>query len=135
MVYNEELHAKLLEVGKVLEVGVTHTLEEPFIKTIAGTLDFFGATREQVGLATFDLGKAKYKIWDALGMWYTGRLNADGELLLCLEKLIKLYIFQNHVGGWAWWLRGHDLEIEEPGRCEDCIESYETWQEEQKIAT
>ena len=65
-------------------------------------------------------------------MCYTGRLEQDenyfeSSVFKGVEKMVKLYIFQNHVGGFAWWLRGHDMEIEEPARCEDCIESYNSW--------
>jgi len=131
MAYNQQLHAELLELGKKLETHITHTLEKPFCETIVATLEFFGASEIQKRQAVVDLFQAKFKIWDLLGIWYTGGLHAEGELFDCVENLVKLYILQKHVGGFAWWLRGHDLEIEKPSHCEDCIESYDTWKKEE----
>jgi len=131
-----ELHSELLEKGKKLEKGTTHKLEPPFIETIIKTLEYFGADSGQLGQVAFDLLRAKYKIFDWLGMCYTGRLERDDEffssyyetkVFKTIEKMVKLYLLQNHVGGFAWWLRGHDLDVEEPTRCEDCIESYDSW--------
>lgn len=137
MEYNKELHSKLLSCGKSLERSQCHTLEKPFVETIVATLDFFGCTRSQLGLVVFDLVQAKYKIFDWLGMAYTGRIEDPNNEIATkqahdvIEKMIKLYIEQKHVGGFAWWLRGHDLEVEEPSRCEDCIKSYDEWRSEQ----
>lgn len=125
--YNEQLHEEMCEVGRKLEKKTTHQLPKPFLNAILGTMEYYGADSKQLAQAKFDLFAAKYKIWDALGMWYTGRLEAKGELLKCLENFCKLYIAQNHVGGFAWFLRGHDLDIESPKRCEDCIQSYKDW--------
>lgn len=130
-----ELHTELLKVGKTLEKGETHELEPDFIETLLQTLQFFGATKGQLGMVVFDLTEAKYKIWDWLGMCYTGRLEQDdnyfeSEVFKAIEKFVKLYIMQKHVGGFAWWLRGHDLQVQEPFRCEDCIKSYDNWHNE-----
>lgn len=134
--YNQQLHSKLLEVGRELEKTQTHQLEKPFIESIIATLEYFGATQSQLGLVSFDLNQAKYKIWDWLGMAYSGRIEDPSDELAtkkvheCIENMVKIYILQNHVGGFAWWLRGHDLDVEEPSRCEDCIKSYEDWRKE-----
>lgn len=125
--YDSKLHAEMCEVGRKLEKKQTHQLPKPFLNAMLGTMEYYGATEAQLKQAKFDLFFAKYKIWDALGMWYTGRLNAKGQLLKCLEHFCKIYIAQNHVGGFGWWLRGHDLDVEEPSHCEDCIESYKSW--------
>lgn len=133
IIYDHDLHSKLLEVGRKLEKHTTHSLENPFVETILSTLEYFGASQAQLSLVAFDLIKAKYKIWDWLGMAYSGRIedpnnsSSTTSAHNCIEKMVKLYIFQNHVGGFAWWLRGHDLDIEEPSRCEDCIKSYDQW--------
>lgn len=132
--YNKELHSQLIDVGKKLERGSTHRLEEPFIETLLATLEYYGASQNQLRQVHFDLVKARYKIFDALGMWYTGRLedpnNTVSQVQDCLEKMVRLYILQSDVGGFAWFLRGHDLDIEEPVRCEDCIKSYHDWRNE-----
>lgn len=131
--FDIELHSKLLSVGRSLEKSTCHKLEEPFVETILATLEYFGSTRSQLALVHFDLVEAKYKIWDWLGMAYTGRIedpnddSATKSAHKCIENMIKLYIFQKHVGGFAWWLRGHDLDVEQPSRCEDCIKSYDEW--------
>ena len=129
--YDEGLHAELLEVGTKIEKKMTHQLPKPFVGTILGTLEFFGASSAQLAQAKMDLTFAKFKIWDMLGIWYTGGLvHAKGEVFDCIEKMVKLYILQKHVGGWAWWLRGHDLQIEEPSECQDCKDSYDSWLKE-----
>lgn len=136
MKYDKDIHSKLLICGKKLEKTTTHSLEKPFVETILSTLDYFGCSQAQLGLVAFDLGTAKYKIWDWLGMAYTGRIedpndsSATEQAHKTIEKMIKLYLLQNHVGGFAWWLRGHDLDVEEPTRCEDCIKSYDEWHNE-----
>jgi len=131
--YNKKLHSELLEIGKKLEKATTHKLETPFIETLMATLQYFGADKGQLQQVAFDLVTAKYKIWDWLGMCYTGRLEKENEnyyetsVFKGIEKMVKLYIFQNHVGGFAWWLRAHDMDFEEPKRCKDCIGSYDSW--------
>lgn len=130
--YDIELHTKLLQVGRKLEKGTIHKLEAPFIETLLATLDYFQADKRQLGQVHFDLTVAKYKIFDWLGMCYTGRLDANkgSPVFDCIEKMVKLYVLQNHVGGFAWFLRGHDLDIEDVKYCKDCIKSYEDWKKE-----
>lgn len=133
MEYNKDLHSKLLICGRSLEKNQCHSLEKPFVETILATLDYFGATRSQLGLVHFDLVVAKYKIFDWLGMAYTGRIedpndsSATKSAHKCIEKMIKIYLHQKDIGGFAWWLSGHDLDVEEPNRCVDCIKSYDDW--------
>ena len=119
--------------GKKIERDTTHKLERPFLDTIRATLDCFGLNAKQDQMIAFDLYMAKYKIYDWILMGLGGRYddpNDDASTRSVKNTLLKfadLYLKQKHVGGFAWWLRGHDLEIEEPKRCEDCIESYESW--------
>jgi hypothetical protein len=79
---------------------------------------------------------AKYRIFDWLGMAYTGRLDAKkgSELFSGIEKMVKLYVLQKNVGGFCWFLRGHDLDVSYKPvfRCPDCIKSYKYWMEEIK---
>jgi len=123
--YNAAKHKKLIVLGKSLEKGVTHKLPESFIHSIIGTLDFFGASAGELQQAIFDLTVAKYKIFDVLGMMYSSEYYQAKPIYAAIEKLVDLYIAQAHVGGFAWFLRGHDLDIEEPHHCDDCIKSYD----------
>jgi len=131
--YDQKLHSALLEVGRKVEKSQTHSLESPFINAVLGTLEYFGASNEQLTLVKFDLCVAKYKIYDWLGMAYTGRYQIEKDPLASqtffetIEKLVKLYVLMKNVGGFGWFLRGHDLDVEEPARCEDCIKSYNEW--------
>ena len=125
--YNEQKHEQLIEVGRKLEKGVTHKLEPPFVDSILGTLEFFGADQAELQQFSFDLKVAKYKVWDFLGMNYDSEYMQSKPVFQGLDKLVDLYIKTEHVGGFAWFLRGHDLEIEEPHKCDDCIKSYEDW--------
>lgn len=129
--FDQNLWEKLVATGKKLERKQTHGLHDVFVETVLATLDYYDASEEQLKLAGFDLYTAKYKIWDWLGMCLTGRLGKEKDLVYsCIENMARLYILQNDVGGWAWWLRGHDLDVEEPHRCEDCIKSYHDWMKE-----
>ena len=131
---HDDLWQELIKVGKEIEPGTpddpTNKMPEPMIHAIVETLRFFGLDDPGCKLAYWDLLQAKYRIWDWLGMCYTGRLEVDGITFEGIEKLVKLYILQKDVGGFCWFLRGHDLDVEEPHRCEDCIESYKSWMKE-----
>ena len=130
--YDTELWEDVVKTGKKLERGITHKLSNPFIDTIISTLEYYGATSSQLEQVQVDLLIAKYKIWDWLGMCLSGRLDTrpGDSVYKCIKKMCQLYVIQNNVGGWAWWLRGHDLDIEFPSRCEDCIKSYQCWLDE-----
>jgi len=128
--YNEKKHEKLLEVGRKLEKKQTHQLEMPFVESIMGTLEFFGADSADLGQIKMDLCFAKFKLWDAMGMWYSSAYFQSKPIYVGIDKLVDLYIRMNHVGGFGWFLRGHDLDIEEPKHCDDCIKSYEEWHNE-----
>ena len=132
--YNSALWHELVTTGKKLETRTTHNLPRPFVNTILGTLEYFGASQRQLKSAYFDLIIAKYKIYDWLGMCLTGRLDTEktDRLYTCIEKMTELYIKQEHVGGWAWWLRGHDMDVSTIFKCQDCIQSYDEWIKECK---
>jgi hypothetical protein len=131
--YDSKLWIDVIETGKQIEKGDCHTLPDPFVHSIVATMDYFGISEPQMKQVFFDLKVAKYKIWDWLGMCLTGRLDAEknSRLYECIEKMAKLYVLQKDVGGWAWWLRGHDLEFD-PFECKDCCKSYKDWMNEIK---
>ncbi len=128
--YDDKKHGRLLEVGRKIEKGVTHKLEPPFIDSILGTLEFFGASDAEMKQFIFDLKVAKYKIWDFLGMSYDSEYIQSKPVFIGFDKLVDLYTKMKDVGGFAWFLRGHDLDIEEPKKCADCIKSYQDWKKE-----
>ncbi len=128
--YNSAKHLKLIEIGRTLEKSQTHELEPPFIESILGTLEFFGAGAPELAQFKSDLGFARFKIWDFLGMNYDSEYMQSKPVFVGLDKLVDLYIRMENVGGFAWFLRGHDLQIEEPKKCEDCIKSYEEWHDQ-----
>ena len=129
--YDRHLHNQLLKIGKEIELhrdGINE-MPTPMINAIVETLKYFGLDEHASKNVYWELKKARYRIWDWLGMAYTGRLEVehDSQVFQCIEKMVKLYIAQKDVGGFCWFLRGHDLEVEEPHRCEDCIRSYKSW--------
>ena len=136
--YDSKLHHQLMKVGKTLEKGVNgdtiHEMPRPMINAIVETLRYYGLDDSMAKMAYWDLLVAKYRIWDWLGMAYTGRLEAKkgSRLFGCIENMVKLYIAQKDVGGFCWFLRGHDLDVEEPHKCNDCIKSYKNWIQEIK---
>ena len=133
---NKQLYEQLKEVGNAIEKSEEHTLESPFIDSIVATLEYFGVNETHLDVANTVLRQDKMKIYDFLGLALSGRFTivddpvANKVFVRVIEKLVKLYIKQRHVGGFGWWLRGHDLELEEPQRCDDCIKSYEDWHNE-----
>lgn len=137
MEYNTQLHTKLIEVGKNIEKGLTHSLEPQMIDGIIATLQYFGLSAGQQLTLEYDLKVAKYKIFDWLGMWYSGRCETDDARATqviqdVIEKMITHYIAMEHVGGWAWSFRGHidmDCATDEilNEKCAECIESYKHW--------
>lgn len=165
--YDTKKHARLLEVGRAIEKGVTHELEPEMIDGIIATFDVLGVHNGHLFQIVSDLCdsrwpshnnskqyswisynratqfvpmlSAKYKIYDWLGMMYSGRcIIGKPEDEICakiVDHMVDHYIAMKHVGGWAWSYRGHiDLQIElEIKRyvggihCQDCIDSYESW--------
>jgi len=101
--YDIKLHEKLIEIGSKLETKQTHELDQHFTDEIMDTLERFGASIEQMALARFDLRVAKYKIYDWLGMAYTGRYllvqdpPTSQTFFETIEKLVKLYILKANV--------------------------------------
>jgi hypothetical protein len=132
--YNEQKHQELLAVGRKLEKGVAHRLEEPFVDAILATLQFFNADQAEMQQFIFDLKVAKYKVWDFLGMNYDSHYMQEKPVYVGIEKLVDLYIAQNNLGGFGWFLRGHDLQVEDPHRCEDCVQSYLDWKKQMEVA-
>jgi len=139
--WDRKLWNKLIKIGRKLEPRIKgetwgeHKLSTPHINAILGTLDYYGATRDQINLASHDLKIAKYRIWDWLGMCYTGALSSGGcskQTFNCIENMVKLYVSMENVGGFAWFLKGHDLDVEEPKKCKHCISSYKSWMKEVK---
>jgi len=130
---DKELYEELKRVGSTIETSERHTLESPFIDSIVGTLDFFGVGQAHLALTNTVLRQDKIKIYDFLGLALCGRLNivddpiSNRNFVESIRTLSDLYIKQSHVGGFGWWLRGHDLDIEKPSHCEDCIKSYNEW--------
>lgn len=132
-----KLYEELKLVGSEIESGSINKLESPFIDTIVATLDYFNVSKTHKNHAKYVLSKERMKVVDYLGLALSGRLDIPNDessnfnLKQIIITMSKLYILQKNVGGFAWWLRGHDLDIEEPSKCEDCIESYSNWHEEQ----
>jgi hypothetical protein len=139
------LHRELLRIGHDIERGTTHTLEDVMIDGIIATFDVMGASSAHIQMMIFDLKKAKYKIFDWLGMMYTGRYQSgdtsDKMVFKIVQKMVEHYVVMKDVGGWAWSYRGHiDLEAEfdmnksysNGIHCQDCIDSYMNWQEDMK---
>jgi len=135
------IYEELKLVGSEIETETCNQLESPFIDTVIATLDFFNVNERQMKISQILLGQDKIKVYDYLCMGICGRLdlmgnenNTDnGIFRKAIMTFAKLYLLQKDVGGFAWWLRGHDLDIEEPSRCEDCIQSYANWKQEMEL--
>lgn len=128
-----QLYEQLKEVGSTVEPSERHTLESPFIESIVGTLEYFGVDDVHLRTCNSILRHDKLKIYDFLGVVFRGGINlydsevSNRNLHEAVKTLIEIYILQKNVGGFGWWLRGHDLDIEKPSHCDDCIRSYNEW--------
>ena len=65
----------------------------PMIEAIIKTLEYFGADSKQVYQMKHDFYIARYRIFDALGMYYTGALWAKGRLFEAIEKFGKVVCY------------------------------------------
>lgn len=124
---DEQLWSDVMDLGPKLEKKIAHELPNEFVDSIIMTFDFFGASDAELAQMVFDLKRAKYKIYDWLAMMLNGRKRKEPQIVEATRKMARLYLAQKHVGGFAWWLKGHDMEVQEPKRCEDCILSYEDY--------
>ena len=130
---DNQLYQQLKAVGNTVEPSERHTLESPFIESIVGTLEYYGVDDRHLNICNSILRKDKLKIYDFLGIIFRGGINSvddqvsNRNLHEGIRTLIKVYILQKDVGGFGWWLRGHDLDVEKPSHCDDCIKSYNEW--------
>ena len=135
-----QTYEELKTVGsKVENLESINKLESPFIDSIVATLDYFNVEPKHLKLTKYVLSVERMKIVDYLGMAFTGRFDLPNDeagnfnFHQIISKMVTLYIEQKNVGGFAWWLKGHDLDIEKPSYCKNCIDSYANWQEDQKV--
>ena len=133
---DKQLYEQLKAVGSTIETSDQHKLESPFIDSIVGTLEYFGVNDRVLQISNIVLRQDKIKIFDFLGVILRGGMNdsvdevSNKNLHDGIRKIIQVYIEQKNVGGFGWWLRGHDFDHEEPHRCVDCIRSYDEWSKE-----
>lgn len=125
-----ELKTILYQTGLAVEGTRQNTLETPFMETIVATLQYYDATREEIK----EVLELVWIFKNLVSLWLSKLLERklasdvqDGINLEQVKKLARLYIAQKDVGGFVWWLRGHDMDIEEPSFCQDCIDSYKSW--------
>ena len=123
-----------LEFGDVMpDTSRIKVRPNPMIEVFINTMIYYGAGNDVVKQMKHDMYIARYRLWDLLGMYYTGALcntqgiPINGQTFECVEKMVKLYIKMKDVGGFFWFLRGHDLDVEKPKRCKGCIKSYKDW--------
>jgi len=130
---DKQLYDQLKLVGDTVESSDRHKLESPFIDSIVGTLEYYGVDDRHLNTCNVILRQDKLKIYDFLGVVFRGGINlfdsevSNKNLHEGIRKLIEVYILQKDVGGFGWWLRGHDLDVEKPSHCDDCIKSYNEW--------
>jgi hypothetical protein len=114
--YNEILWIELIENGRTKEKGLTNRLSDADIVTIRDTLDYFGV--RATGQVVFDLHTAKYKVYDALGMWLQSGLRDAGaeapeDDRNVLVALANVYIHTAYVTQFVDYLRYMDLELDQ----------------------
>lgn len=81
MPYNKQLWEQIMKLGREKEPrsqGITNKLDEPAIKTVLATLDYFNASEIFMKQTIFDLyGPPKYRVFDWLAMNVMSRNDDD----------------------------------------------------------
>jgi len=131
--FNESLWKQLIENGRSKEKGVTNNLADIDVITTKETLEFFGI--EAAGLIIFDLHVAKYKVYDALGMWLQGRLSKNDQSVSDNDNifvaLANVYIHTKYVSQFVDYLRFMDLELDQgKWNTPDFIKKIDQWTED-----
>lgn len=130
---NETLWKQLIENGRIKEKGITNKLAQTDLITIIETLEFFGV--EARGQIIFDLHFAKYKVYDALGMWLQGGLSKNQQTTPDSDNifvaLVNVYIHTRYVTQFVDYLRFMDLELDQ-GRWNSAefVNKIERWTED-----
>jgi hypothetical protein len=81
----DRLWKEVVRKGRKQERGATNKLTGDELITIVATADAFGCNYNFIRQIVFDLGVAKYKLWDWIGMLLTDRYKGYGET----EKELK----------------------------------------------
>jgi hypothetical protein len=75
----DRLWKEVVRKGRRQERGITNSLTKDEITTIVATADAFGCNPDFIGRIAFDLGVARYNLWDWIGMLLTDRYKGYGE--------------------------------------------------------
>ncbi len=70
--------------------GVANTLDSNDRETILATADFFGAEQNDLFQINFDLGVARYRVFDWLGMAVMGRMTNRNALKVFVHSFLKV---------------------------------------------
>jgi len=79
----------LKKAGEGEAKGVANTLTKDDLNTILATADFFGCEEYELSQIYFDLGVAKYRVFDWLAMAIGGRLQTKQIVQVFTYSFIK----------------------------------------------
>lgn len=93
---SDDLWSQVMEKGKKIEKGVTHQLTSVEVGEIMRK--FEGSPfQEQV---TRDLRGARYKLYDAVGMWLQSERYVDEPTYRSIEAIARSYLNESLVPGY-----------------------------------
>lgn len=81
---------------------------------IVGTVQYFGLEDLGIKQIILDLSYYRYKVFDALGMWLTGRIKPNNEEdgKNVLVALSNIYVNTSGVRQWVEYQANMDLELD-----------------------
>ena len=99
---SDELWNEVMSKGRKLEKGLTHQLTSAEVDKIMRKFNG-NSFQEQV---VRDLRGARYKLYDAVGMWLGSRQYVDEKTYRTIERIAKSYLDDSLVPGYFSRIRG-----------------------------
>ncbi len=112
-----ELWKAVIATGLTKEKGTRNYLCPSDVRTVLGTLEYFGLERQMLAQVHWDLSVPRYRVFDWLGMALQGRyrrkqdpIQEDNENIFV--ALTNVYLGTNYTTQWVDYLRYMDLELD-----------------------
>ena len=106
---------ELVESGRRKERGITNRLIGADIRTIIGTLDYFGVSDQAKKQVALDLKFYGYKTYDALGMWLRHGMGVEAkdDNNNIWVAFANIYVNVTYASQFVDYLRYMDLELDQ----------------------
>jgi len=98
----DDLWMQVMEKGRKIEKGMTHQLTAAEVVEIMRQFND-SPFQEQVAR---DLGRSRYKLYDAVGMWLQSDRYVDDRTYRTIEGIARSYLDESLVPGYFGRIRG-----------------------------